>query len=229
MTTILITGANRGLGLEFVHQYARTGANIIACCRSVDDAHELKTLSHQFPRIEIHALDVSSFTSIRDLAREVKKPIDILLNNAGILQKESTLDDISVDAFQQTFLINTIAPLKMAAAFSAHIASSQKKLIVCISSSMGSIADNTSGGYYSYRASKAALNMVMKSAAIDLAKQQIKVLLLHPGWVRTRMGGPEANLDPKESVAGMRNIIDTYQPALGEIPFLRYNGGVVPW
>ncbi|HRE33047.1 MAG TPA: SDR family NAD(P)-dependent oxidoreductase, partial [Candidatus Berkiella sp.] len=113
------------------------------------------------------------------LARELEEPIDILINNAGMLQKENDLQDLSVDTFLQTFLVNSIAPIKMAEAFTPHLAKSKRKCLVCISSSMGSISENLSGGYYSYRSSKAALNMLMKSAAIDLASQGIKVLLLH--------------------------------------------------
>ncbi|MGE3318456.1 MAG: SDR family oxidoreductase [Candidatus Berkiella sp.] len=229
MDTILITGANRGLGLEFVRQYAEEGAKIFACCRHPKEAQELQALQNEHANIQIYTLDVADPDSIQALANEIKEPIDILLNNAGMLEKEEDLENISMDAFNQTFLVNSVAPLKMAQAFAQNVANSQRKLIANISSSMGSISDNTSGGYYSYRSSKAALNMLMKSAGIDLAPQGIRVLLLHPGWVKTRMGGSEATTEPADSIRGMRKVIRNYQPAPGEVMFFRYNGEVVPW
>ncbi|MCS5711546.1 SDR family NAD(P)-dependent oxidoreductase [Candidatus Berkiella aquae] len=228
MDTILITGANRGLGLEFVRQYAENGANVLACCRDLAEASELQALKEQYNNIKLFALDVSNTEQIQSLANELKEPIDILINNAGMLQKEN-LQDLSVDTLLQTFMVNSIAPIKMAAAFTPHLANSKRKCLVCISSSMGSISENLSGGYYSYRSSKAALNMLMKSAAIDLASQGIKVLLLHPGWVRTRMGGSEATTEAVESIQGMRKVIENYQPAAGEVIFYRYDGGTVKW
>lgn len=229
MDTILITGANRGLGLEFVRQYAQEGARILACCRHPQQAEELQTLQKQYSNIRIYALDVAQPGSIEALSQEISDPIDILLNNAGMLEKEDGIDSISMESLKQTFMVNSVAPLKMAQAFAKHVAKSQRKLIANISSSMGSISDNTSGGYYSYRSSKAALNMLMKSAGFDLAPQGIRVLLLHPGWVKTRMGGSEATTEPADSIRGMRKIIRNYQPAPGEVLFLRYNGEVVPW
>jgi len=229
MDTILITGANRGLGLEFVRQYAQEGARILACCRHPQQAEELQTLQKQYSNIRIYALDVAQPGSIEALSQEITDPIDILLNNAGMLEKEDGIDSISMESLKQTFMVNSVAPLKMAQAFAKHVAKSQRKLIANISSSMGSISDNTSGGYYSYRSSKAALNMLMKSAGFDLAPLGIRVLLLHPGWVKTRMGGSEATTEPADSIRGMRKIIRNYQPAPGEVLFLRYNGEVVPW
>lgn len=229
MDTILVTGANRGLGLEFVRQYAEEGARILACCRNPKQADELQALQKQHANIQIYTLDVAQPDNIQALANEIKEPIDILLNNAGMLEKEEDLESISMDAFKETFLVNSVAPLKMAQAFAKQVASSHRKLIASISSSMGSISDNTSGGYYSYRSSKAALNMLMKSAGIDLAPQGIRVLLLHPGWVKTRMGGSEATTEPADSIRGMRKVIRNYQPAPGEVNFFRYNGEVVPW
>jgi NAD(P)-dependent dehydrogenase (short-subunit alcohol dehydrogenase family) len=229
METILITGANRGLGLEFVRQYASSGATILACCRDPNDANELQALQKQHDNIRIYKLDVSEPTSINALASEIKEPIDILINNAGMLEKEEGLGHLSTESFLQTFLVNSVAPIKMTEAFTKQVAKSNRKLIVCISSSMGSIAENSSGGYYSYRSSKAALNMVMKSAAIDLSSQGIKVLLLHPGWVKTRMGGSEATTEPVDSIQGMRKVIESYNPAPGDVIFYRFDGQKVAW
>lgn len=228
--TVLITGANRGLGLEFVRQYAEEGAFVMACCRHPDQAAELQDLQKIHSNIELHSLDVSSQSDRLNLKEKIgKKPVDILINNAGMLEKESAFGEVSVDTLNMSFLVNAVAPLKLTELLIDNIARSKRKLIVCISSSMGSISDNTSGGYYSYRASKTALNMLMKSAGIDLASQGIQVLLLHPGWVKTRMGGNEAMIEPKTSIAGMRKVIENYSPEKGEVRFYRYNGEIVAW
>ncbi len=226
--TILITGANRGLGLEFTAQYASDGWHVLACCKDPGQANDLKALQKQYPQIESHSLDVTDESQIKALQQSITQPIDILLNNAGYLEVDS-FGSISSDVMTKTFLINSVAPLKMAEAFADHVAKSEKKLIANISSSMGSISDNQSGGYYSYRASKAALNMGMKSVGHDLTSKQIKVLLLHPGWVKTRMGGEGAAITAKDSVTGMRKVIAGYSPKSGEVKFIRYNGEVIPW
>lgn len=227
--TILITGANRGLGLEFVRQYASLGATILACCRDPNEATELQALQKQNSHVHIYALDVSVPENIQALANELSQPIDILINNAGRLEKDETLGKVSIDALMQTYIVNAVAPLKILEAFAPQLAKSQRKLVVNISSSMGSISQNTSGGYYSYRAAKSALNMLMKSAAIDLASHGIKVLMLHPGWVKTRMGGMEALITPEESITGMRKVIAGYSPLPGELLFYRYDGDQVTW
>lgn len=227
--TILITGANRGIGLEFVRQYADTGATILACCRYPDEATALKTLQNQHPQIHIYALDVSIPESILTLSKALSQPIDILINNAGRLEKGESFGQTTVDGLMQTYLVNAVAPLKMLEAFTPQIAKSQRKLVVNISSSMGSIEQNSSGGYYSYRAAKSALNMLMKSAAIDLAPQGINVLVLHPGWVKTRMGGEDAMITVEESISGMRKVIAQYAPKPGELRFHRYDGDLVTW
>lgn len=228
-TTILVTGANRGLGLEFVRQYAIDNNPIFACCRYPNQATELQALQQSYPNIEIHKLDITSAEEIAALRVKITQPIDLLINNAGMLNKSAPLGNLPLADLTETFLVNAVAPLKVTEAFIDHVAKSKLKLVVCISSSMGSITDNTSGGYYSYRAGKTALNMLMKSAAIDLQQQGIKILLLHPGWVKTRMGGEKALITPQESIAGMRQVIDSYAPLPGELRFYRYNGEIIPW
>jgi NAD(P)-dependent dehydrogenase (short-subunit alcohol dehydrogenase family) len=228
--TLLITGANRGLGLEFVRQYATEDCFIFACCRHPEEADALQTLQKNHPnKIQIQQLDVTSMTDIEKLQQLITQPIDILLNVAGTLIMDPPLGKLEIENFTKTFLVNTVSPIKMTEAFTKQVAKSHLKLIVALSSSMGSIAENTSGGYYSYRSSKSALNMVMKSAAYDLMSHGIKVLLLHPGWVKTRMGGTEAALEPEISIAGMRKVIESYNPPAGEVTFYRYNGEIVPW
>src|SRR5579872_6353552 len=173
--TLLITGANRGIGLEFVRQYAKAGANIIACCRDPKAANELQTLQKENASIQIHSLDITSADSIAALKQQIKEPIDILLNVAGMLVHDAPLGNVSKDDLVNSFLTNAVGTFKMTEAFTDHLVRGKRKLIACISSSMGSIAGNVSGGYYSYRSSKAALNMLMKSAGFDLQSRDIKV------------------------------------------------------
>lgn len=227
--TIFITGANRGLGLEFVRQYAAEGERIYAACRHPESADDLKSLQKQYPQIQIIKLDVESFEDIHQLKNQIKEPIDILINNAGILETDPALGEISIDHLIHTFTVNAIAPLKMVEALREAVSRSEKKLIVSITSSMGSISDNTSGGYYSYRAAKAALNMLMKSVGHDLAPQGIKVLLLHPGWVKTRMGGEGAMIDAATSISGMKQVIANYHPKPSEVGFYSYAGKLLEW
>lgn len=227
--TILITGANRGLGLEFVRQYAEAGEIILACCRHPKEAKDLLELQRNHQKITIYQLDTASLSDIESLKEKITQPIDILINNAGMLEREASLKELSADTMNKCFMINTIAPLKITEVLLENIIKSNRKLVVSISSSMGSISENTSGGYYSYRASKAALNMTMKSAGFELIKYGVQVLLLHPGWVKTRMGGNDALIDPEVSITGMRRVIETYKPEPGEVRFYRFNGEIVPW
>ncbi|MBS0288501.1 MAG: SDR family oxidoreductase [Proteobacteria bacterium] len=227
--TILITGSNRGLGLEFTRQYAIEGWRVIACCRNVNDAADLQMLKTQYSNIEILSLDVTDEEQLKSLQQKINFPIDILINNAGFLEVDPPLGDISSQTMIKSFLINALGPLKLIEALKEQVAKSERKLIVVLSSSMGSISENSSGGYYSYRASKAALNMIMKSLSIDLAPSHIDVLVLHPGWVKTRMGGASAQLQTQDSVKGMRQVIENYPSSPGTVKFMRYNGEIIPW
>jgi NAD(P)-dependent dehydrogenase (short-subunit alcohol dehydrogenase family) len=227
--TLLITGANRGLGLEFVKQYAEAGWQVIACCRWPDDAKELNALADRFgEQIEVYALDVADFEQIDALALLLQgRPIDLLINNAGVYP-QSEFGSVDYEAWAEAFHINTMAPMKMAEAFVPHVAASQLKKIVTLTSKMGSIDDNTSGGSYIYRSTKAAGNMVMKSLAVDLKPMGIASTILHPGWVRTDMGGPNGLIDAPESVAGMRQVIEALSLA-NSGRFVAYDGKVIPW
>lgn len=227
--TVLITGANRGLGLEFVKQYAEAGWQVIACCRWPDEARELQALAERSgDQVEIHQLDVADFEEIDALALILQgKPIDLLINNAGVYP-QSNFGEVNYEAWAETFHINSMAPMKLAEAFVSHVAASNLKKIVTISSKMGSLDDNTSGGNYIYRSTKTAVNMVMRSLAIDLKPMGIASSILHPGWVRTDMGGPDGLIDAPESVAGMRRVIEAL--TLGNSGrFIAYDGQVVPW
>lgn len=231
MHTILITGANRGLGLEFCRQYAKDGWRVIATCRKPSVAEELMALAQQYPNLQIETVDVADFSQVDALnARLAEECIDVLLNNAGVYpdKAEQGLGHLDYQAWSKGFLINSIAPIKLAEAFLPQIQRSQKKLIVSVSSLMGSMADNQSGGSLLYRSSKAALNAAMKSLSVDLLLSSIGVLILHPGWVRTDMGGENALIDVDESVTGMRRQIDLFNLAQSG-SFVKYDGTVLPW
>jgi len=226
---VLITGANRGIGLEFVNQYAAAGYNVIACCRDPLNATALNALaSSSGEKVSVQALDVSDFYQIERLASALNGQVmDILINNAGYYPL-GYFGSTDYAEWDKAFRINAMAPLKMAECFIEHVACSRLRKIVALSSKMGSIADNGSGGSYLYRTSKVAANMVMKSLAIDLKPRGIAVATLHPGWVMTEMGGPNALITTEKSVAGMRAVID--QLSIHNAGrFIAYDGQEIPW
>ena len=224
--TVLITGAGRGLGLEFTRQYAADGWHVIACCRSPDKASKLKKLGRQ---VEVHALEVTSPDSIQHLAKTLAgKPIDVLLNNAGLHGDRTPFGATDVALWKKILEVNTIAPIQMTAALLENVAASAQKKVVNISSKVGSIGDGPSGGSYAYRSSKTALNMAMANAAHELKGRGITILLFHPGWVQTDMGGPSAPVSIEQSITGMRRIID--KATLAETGhFYDYTGKQLPW
>ena len=227
MATVLITGASRGLGLEFCKQYAAEGWQVLACCRNPETTVKLADIPH----VRVFSLDVSDFAQIDKLATQLHDTaIDVLINNAGIYGDSSQrgFGQLDYADWMQTFTVNTQALVKMAEAFLPQLKRGNKKLLVSVSSQMGSIADNNSGGSLLYRTSKAALNAAMKSLAIDLENQGIGVLVLHPGWVKTDMGGPNALIDAQESVAGMRQVFARFTLAQSG-SFLKYDGSTLPW
>ncbi len=226
--TVLITGSNRGIGLEFVKQYAIDGWNVIACCRESQSATALQALANQHRNITVIELDVADFAQIDAVAFQLKNhKIDVLLNNAGVYP-QSSYGDVDYTDWATTFKVNTMAPLKMAEAFMPHVAASQLKKIATLSSKMGSLDDNTSGGSYIYRSSKTAVNMVMKSLALDVKAHGISLVTLHPGWVRTDMGGPNGLISTQTSVTGLRKVIaDLSLASSGK--FVAYDGKEIAW
>jgi NAD(P)-dependent dehydrogenase (short-subunit alcohol dehydrogenase family) len=224
--TVLITGANRGLGLEFSRQYAADGWRVIACCRTPGNAPELKKLGG---KIEVRALDVASQESIRHLAKALAgTPIDVLINNAGIHGDRRPFGETDVALWKRIFEVNTIAPIQVLAALLDNVIASAQKKVANISSKVGSIGDGPSGGSYAYRTSKTALNMAMVNAAHELRNHGITILLLHPGWVQTDMGGPSAPVTIEQSITGMRRVIDkATQAETGH--FYDYTGRQLPW
>jgi NAD(P)-dependent dehydrogenase (short-subunit alcohol dehydrogenase family) len=227
MPTVLITGANRGLGLEFARQYRGRGWRVHACCRKPADASELAALAG--PDLIVHALDVRDLEAIARLARTITDPIDLLLANAGVYGPNRIfLGQIDYAAWSEVFTVNTMAPLRLAECFVEHVARSERKTIACISSLMGSIAANSGGRHYLYRSTKAALNAVVKSLAIDLKELGVKVVTLHPGWVKTDMGGSDADLEIPVSVGNVIAVLQRLRPE-DSGKFLNHDGSELPW
>jgi len=226
MSTVMITGANRGLGLEFARQYTADGWHVIATCRRPDDAAELNDLKN----CEVQALDVTDFAAVTALAKQLSgTKIDVLINNAGVYgPKGDSLNSINFDAWPDVMKTNVMAPLHLSESFAPHVAASDFKCIATLSSKMGSMTDNSSGGSYIYRSSKAALNAVMKSLSHDLDELAINVIILHPGWVRTDMGGPNGLIDAPESVSGLRQVIANASPK-NSGGFFNYDGTPIDW
>lgn len=222
MPTIMITGANRGLGLEFVRQYAAGGWRVLAVIRDPMAGKEASDAGG-----EVYVCDVADPASVARLTAATDGiGLDILLNNAGTYGARQAFGAVDPDEFLRVMRVNTLAPLKMAEAFAGRMAG--PKIIASVSSMMGSIADNTSGGSYAYRAGKAALNMVVRGMAVDLRDQGVTAVALSPGWVRTDMGGPNAPLDAPAAVAGMRAVLDRAGPAESG-RFFHYDGTELPW
>ena len=226
MPSLLVTGGNRGIGLEFVRQYAAEGWRVHAACRRPEAARELAAVEGD---VAIHRLDVADDRQIAALAEGLAdEALDILVNNAGVGGPREGFGETDTATWLDVFRVNSIAPLHMAERFIEHLMRGRRKLIVGLTSRMGSIADNTGGGYYIYRSSKAALNAAMKSLAIDLAPRGVAVVVFHPGWVKTDMGGPGAQIAPQASVAGMRRKIESLGPA-DSGRFFNYDGSPLPW
>lgn len=232
MPSIFITGSNRGLGLEWARQYALEAWRVFASCRHPEEATELNDLAERYPNLSVHRLDVTQQDEIQAMAADLDgENIDMLLNNAGVYLEK--YDDtvgvgLSYDNWLYTLQVNTLGPARVTEAFIDHVARSKRRLIIAITSHMGSIAEISSPGSYYYRSSKAALNASMKGLSLELRSRGVSVVLLHPGWVQTRMGGPGAQITPTQSVSGMRTIVEHFRLA-DSGRFFRYNGTEIPW
>ena len=228
--TILLTGANRGIGLELSRIFAENSWRVFACCRHPESAVELKRLENDFPNLTTYALDVNDEDATTRLAQGLKgEQIDILLNNAGIWGPENqAFGSTNAPAWIQVLKTNVIAPLKITEAFIDNIKTRQRKVVATMGSMMGSVADNSSGGHYLYRNSKAAVNMVTKSLSVDLQQQGVTAVVLHPGWVQTDMGGPQAPTLPAESAAGLYQVLTNLTEA-DNGRFLTFEGKELPW
>ena len=223
MSTVLITGAARGLGLEFVKQYAARGWKVHACARSPESLKEVAGDVH------LYKLEVTDYGAVKALASELKgEAIDVLICNAGVSGSEAgELGRIDPKVWRDTFEVNALAPLMMAEAFVEQVAASKDRKLIAISSRLGSITHND-GARYAYRASKTALNMEWQSLSKDTAAKGLICVVLHPGWVQTDMGGKAATLTIAQSVPSMVKVIDGLKPA-DNGRFLNYDGTELPW
>jgi len=222
--TVLITGANRGLGLEFARQYSEAGWTVIGTARRPDAAEDLKALG-----VRVMQLDVTDQESVSRLARDLgQQPIDLLINNAGIFPMASTVAEIDFADIERSLDVNTIGPMRVTLALLPNLRRGDAKLIVNITSNLGSITDNNSGRFYGYRESKAALNMFTRSLAAELRDEGFVCIVMNPGWVQTDMGGPNAPLQAPDSIAGMRAVIDRLTPA-DSGTFWTHEGQQMPW
>jgi len=207
----VVTGANRGIGLEFVKQLTARGEEVDATARDPGDAAELQALASSGVRLRNHRLDVADDTSVAAFAQNLAPgPVDVLINNAGVSGVKGG-ELIDPDDLLRVLNVNAVGTLRVVRALLARLREGEGKKIVNLTSKLGSIAD-ASGGRYAYRASKAALNMVTKLLAEDLRAEGFRAVALHPGWVQTRMGGSAAPVPPEQSVQGMLRIIDGLTP-----------------
>ncbi len=225
--TYLVTGASRGIGLEFARVLSKRGDRVIAAVR---DPAGAKTLGELGPYLRVLKVEVSDPASIAALAQSVgQEPIDVLINNAGVASRGSKqLDQLEATELAHVLMVNSIAPILVARAMLTNLRAGNRKTIVNISSQLGSIANNTGGSSYGYRASKAALNQFNRSLANELRPEGFTCLALHPGWVKTDMGGAGADITVETSVSHMIRVIDAATPAHTGA-FLNYDGTPLPW
>src|SRR5688572_5631625 len=204
MSTWLVTGANRGIGLEMIRQLAARGDTAIATARRPDDAGALRDLG-----VKVLPLDVADAASVRSMREQLgDTPIDVLVNNAGVGGPGRVLADLDLEAVRRTIDVNTLGPMRVTQALLPNLRAGQGKRIAHVTSLMGSIADNGSGGAYGYRASKAALNMFNKNLSLELGPAGFVCVVLNPGWVQTDMGGQHAPTPVADSVRGLLRVID---------------------
>ena len=230
MATILITGTNRGIGLEFTRQFLARGDRVIATCRNIDAADELKQLGSSHDGLEIRQLDVASTESMQEFVQQLADtPIDIFINNAGVYGPPNVkFGEVDGQVWASVLQVNSIAPLILSQLLMPNLRQGRDKKMLYLTSKMGSIDDNSGGGSYIYRSSKTALNSVVKSLAIDLAGEGFSAAVLHPGWVLTDMGGPNALIDTKTSVTGMMKVVDDLDPQSSG-SFFNYDGSIIAW
>jgi NAD(P)-dependent dehydrogenase (short-subunit alcohol dehydrogenase family) len=221
---VLVTGANRGLGLEFARQYKEAGWQVIGTARKPDAATELQGLD-----VTVVQLDVTDANSIARMAMDLDgQPIDLLINNAGVLSMQDTLPQTDIEAVVWALNVNTLGPMRVSQALLPNLSKGKGKTIVSISSGLGSIERNGGGRFYGYRESKAALNMFTRSLAAELRDEGFIVIVMDPGWVQTDMGGPNATLTPEQSIRGVRAVIDGLA-AEDTGTFRKHDGETVPW
>jgi len=228
--SVFITGTTRGIGLELARQFLEAGSKVFATARhpESDALQSLKAVHGD--ELQLLTLDVTNSTDIQAAVTSLAgQPVNLLINNAGLYQSRSDdAESLATETWLQEFHVNAIAPFMVTRALRGNLAVADDALVVMISSKMGSMSDNTSGGAYSYRSSKAALNAVTVCLAQDLAGDGTRVVALHPGWVQTDMGGANAPVDASQSASGLRKVmtgIDETQNG----GFFDYTGAAIPW
>ncbi len=227
----VVTGANRGIGLEFVRQLTTRGDRVVATARQPEEADELQALAREAdPAVHIDQLDVTELASVEEFAANLPvDSIDVLINNAGTMVSGGSPDEgFEYDNIRHCMEVNALGTLRVVEHLLPAVRRSENPKIANITSKMGSIADNGSGGSYAYRSSKTALNMLTRSLAVDLRDDEIIAFVMHPGWVQTRMGGENALITTEKSVDNMIDRID--EAGLehsGE--FIEWDGGHVDW
>jgi len=231
---VLITGANRGLGLEIARQLKESGYTVIGTARDPETADELReALADSDGRVM--RLDVDDEDSVSTLAAQLRDgdglpiPIDLLINNGAVSGHKGGILDLDMDGLIADLRINAVGPMRVIKHLLANLRAGTSKQIVSISSQLGSITNANGGSSYGYRASKAALNMLNKHLSVELKEEGFTCLVLHPGWVKTRMGGEQAPLAPAESIAGMIKVIENAKPETHNGAFLDYKGETLPW
>ena len=222
--TVVITGANRGIGLEYARQFKAKGYRVIGTARNPAEAEELKAVADR-----VEALDVADPESVAAFAKRLEgTPVDILVNNAGIFPREDvTLDTVDFDAFERTLAVNTFGPLRVTRALMPNLRSGDRKTVVGMSSGLGSI-ERSNGRWYAYRSSKTALNQINKILSEEFKEEGFIFTVVHPGWVRTDMGGENATYTPQESVAGLITVIEGLGPE-DNGRFYDFQGEPIPW
>ncbi|HEY3236923.1 MAG TPA: SDR family oxidoreductase [Polyangiaceae bacterium] len=229
MSSVLVTGASRGIGLEFVRQYAADGWRVFATCRKPGEATALQELARAQAQLSVHPLEVGNSGSVKALAAELaSESIDLLINNAGVIgPRRQGFGETDYGAWEDALRVNLIGVMQICEALVENVARSEKKTMVAITSGMGSISDS-GGGSYVYRTSKAALNMLMHNIGVDLKSRGVISVVINPGWVKTDMGGSGARLEVHQSVGAMRKVFSNLTLAdTGK--FLNYNGGSYAW
>ena len=220
----LVTGANRGIGLAFARHLCKRGDHVIATCRQPEKARDLARLP-----LRLEKLDVADEENIAELASRLKgEALDVLINNAGIGDDGPPFGRLSMEDLEEAFRVNAAGPVALAQALLPNLRAGKRRAIVNLSSGLGSISENESGGWIAYRASKAALNQLTRTVAAELNREGFVCIAVSPGWVRTDMGGPGASLSPDESAAAMLDVIDRLKPSdTGR--FFDYRGKPMPW
>ncbi|WP_338868552.1 SDR family oxidoreductase [Myxococcus stipitatus] len=226
---IVITGANRGIGLELVRQCLTRGDTVHAGARAPEHAAELSALVQgSGGRLHVHALDVANEASVRAFAAAIPGPVHLLINNAGVRSRPDGLSDLDTDDLTRTFQVNAVAALRVTQALLPQLRAAGGAKVASISSNLGSVTDNSWGGAYGYRMSKAALNMAMRSLGHDLKQDGILAFALSPGWVRTDMGGSEAPTSVEMSVSGLLTVLG-HLSAEDTGGFFDFEGKRLPW